>query len=158
MVIFLICILAAIIVIALYLTIHRVFLKRATMMVQKNAQDVTDAALNTSLKEMLHWNKNLNSQIVADVWGKGVLTFEYHFDYKKENINLDDFTRQKLAAKLDEYAKQHQLKMAPNASQPFIITDWWKYEGILHIDIAYLINEATVEYIEDLEKLNQNSN
>ncbi len=39
MVIFLICILAAIIVIALYLTIHRVFLKRATMMVQKNAQD-----------------------------------------------------------------------------------------------------------------------
>ena len=56
MVIFLICILAAIIVIALYLTIHRVFLKRATMMVQKNAQDVTDAALNTSLKEMLHWN------------------------------------------------------------------------------------------------------
>ena len=72
MVIFLICILAAIIVIALYLTIHRVFLKRATTMVQKNAQDVTDAALNTSLKEMLHWNKNLNSQIVADVWGKGV--------------------------------------------------------------------------------------
>lgn len=48
--------------------------------------------------------------------------------------------------------------MAPNASQPFIITDWWKYEGILHIDIAYLINEATVEYIKDLEKLNQNSN
>ena len=44
MVIFLICILAAIIVIALYLTIHRVFLKRATMMVQKNAQDVTDAS------------------------------------------------------------------------------------------------------------------
>ena len=87
-----------------------------------------------------------------------MLDFEYHFDYKKENINLDDFTRQKLAAKLDEYAKQHHLKMAPNASQPFIITDWWKYEGILHIDIAYLINEATVEYIEDLEKLNQNSN
>ncbi|KGE70145.1 hypothetical protein [Limosilactobacillus reuteri] len=158
MVIFLICILAAIIVIALYLAIHRVFLKRATMMVQKNAQDVTDAALNTSLKEMLHWNKNLNSQIVADVLGKGVLAFEYHFDYKKENINLDDFTRQKLAAELDEYAKKHHLKMAPNASQPFIITDWWKYEGILHIDIAYLINEATVEYIKDLEKLNQNSN
>lgn len=59
---------------------------------------------------MLHWNKNLNSQIVADVWGKGVLAFEYHFDYKKENINLDDFTRQKLAAELDEYAKKHHLK------------------------------------------------
>ena len=88
MVIFLICILAAIIVIALYLTIHRVFLKRATMMVQKNAQDVTDAALNTSLKEMLHWNKNLNSQIVADVWGKGVPAFEYHFDYKKKILIL----------------------------------------------------------------------
>ena len=84
-----------------------------------------------------------------------MLAFEYHFDYKKENINLDDFTRQKLATKLDEYAKKHHLKMAPNASQPFIITDWWKYEGILHIDIAYLINEATVEYIEALKKLNQ---
>ncbi len=45
------------------------------MIVQKNAQDVTDAALNTSLKEMLHWNKNLNSQIVADVWGKRCACF-----------------------------------------------------------------------------------
>lgn len=158
MVIFLICILATLIVVALYLMIHRVFLKRATMMVQKNAQDVTDAALNASLKEMLHWDKSLTSQIVADIWGKGVLAFEFQFDYKKENISLEDLTRQKLAMKLDEYAKQHHLKMAPQASQPFIITDWWKYEGVLHIDIAYLINEATVEYTEDLDKLKQNSN
>ena len=88
MVIFLICILAAIIVIALYLTIHRVFLKRATMMVQKNAQDVTDAALNTSLKEMLHWNKNLNSQIVADVWGKVCLLLNTILIIKKKILIL----------------------------------------------------------------------
>ncbi len=155
--IFIICIIAAIIVIILYLAIHRLVLNRATMMVRNNAQKVTDTALNDCLKESLHWNKSLDSQIVADVWGKGVLAFEYHFDYKKADISLDDFTKQKLAGLLDEYAKQHHLQTAPKAKQAFVITDWWTYEGILHIDIAYLVNEATVEYIDDLKRLNQNS-
>ncbi|MBC8744984.1 hypothetical protein H5W18_10450 [Lactobacillus sp. Marseille-P7033] len=155
--IFIICIIAAIIVIILYLAIHRLVLNRATMMVRNNAQKVTDTALNDCLKKSLHWNKSLDSQIVADVWGKGVLAFEYHFDYKKDDISLDDFTKQKLASLLDEYANQHHLHTAPKAKQAFVITDWWTYEGILHIDIAYLVNEATVEYIDDLKRLNQNS-
>lgn len=154
---FFICILAAVIVIILYLAIHRLLINRATMMVRNKAQEVTDFAVNDCLKSLLSWERTLSSQIVADVWGKGVLAFEYHFDYRKAGISLDDFTEEKLATRLDEYAKQHQLQIAPKATKAFVITDWWTYEGILHIDVAYLVNEATVEYIDDLKRLKHDS-
>lgn len=151
---FWICLLAIVIVAILYTVIHRLLINRATMMVRNQAQAVTDKAVNASTKALLQWDESLSSQIVADVWGKGVLAFEYHFDYRQLNIDLEKFTKDKLATQLNAYAEKQQVKTATNAPQPFIITDWWTYEGILHIDVAYLVNEATVEYIDDLKRLN----
>lgn len=155
---FWICLLAIIIVAVLYTVIHRLLINRATMMVRNQAQEVTDKAVNTAIKTLLHWDKELSSQIVADVWGKGVLAFEYHFDYRQLDIDLSKFTREKLTAELDNYGQVQEVKTAKNASKPFLITDWWTYEGILHIDVAYLMNEATVEYIADLKRLNHDKN
>lgn len=126
-------------------------------MVRNKAQEVTDFAVNDCLKDLLGWKRTLSSQIVADVWGKGVLAFEYHFDYQKAGVKLADFTEEKLATRLDEYAAQHHLQVAPKAAKAFVLTDWWTYEGILHIDVAYLVNEATVEYIDDLKRLKKGS-
>ncbi len=36
-----------------------------------------------------------------------------------------------------------------------VITDWWEYEHQLHVDVANLMNEATKEYVADLEKLDK---
>lgn len=150
---FWVCLLAVVIVAILYTVIHRLLINRATMMVRNRAQEVTDKAVNMAVNSLLGWQKELSSEIVADVWGKGVLAFEYHFDYRKLAVDLDDFTRDKLAAKLNAYAASNNLQTAKKALQPFVITDWWTYEGILHIDVAYLVNEATVEYIDDLKRL-----
>lgn len=155
--IFLMCVLAVIIVVFLYLAIHRLLINRATIMIRNKAQEVTDFAVNDSLKQLLHWQRSLSSEIVADVWGKGVLAFEYHFDYRQAQVDLTEFTEEKLSAVLDEYAQKHHLQTAPQAVKPLIITDWWTYEGILHIDVAYLVNEATVEYIADLKRLKHDS-
>lgn len=152
------CIVAAVIVILLYLAIHRLLINRATIMVRTKAQEVTDKAVNSSLTALLHWDKHLSSQIVADVWGKGVLAFEYHFDYRQAKVDLADFTQETLTAQLTAYANDHHLQTAPHAKSVFVITDWWTYEGILHIDVAYLMNEATVEYIADLKRLNHDKN
>lgn len=155
---FWICLLAVIIVAILYMVIHRLLINRATIMVRRRAQEETDKAVNAAIGDILDWQKVLSSEIVADVWGKGVLAFEYHFDYQKQQVNLDEFTADKLAKGLNAYAKRNDLQTAKNAAQPFVITDWWTYEGILHIDVAYLINEATVEYIDDLKRLNHHNN
>ena len=147
---FWVCLVAIIIVIGLYVTIHRVLINRATIMLRNRAQQTTDAAVNTSLKQLLGWNQTLSSQLVADVWGKGVLAFEYHFDGKSVNDRLN---RNQLGTALTNYADQPDLAAVRPGNPVFVVTDWWEYEGILHIDVAYLLNESTVEYVRDLKRL-----
>ena len=150
---FWICILVIAVVIILYVVIHRILINRATMMVRRNAQQVTDKAVNESLASLLGWHKTLSSEIVADVWGKGVLAFEYHFESLTEQENEGRLTREQLAQQLTDYAKKHGISAQQTKFPPFVITDWWTYEQVLHIDVAYLTNEATIEYVEDLKRL-----
>lgn len=146
---FWVCLIAVIIVVGLYVAIHRVLINRATIMLRRQAQRTTDEAVNASLQELLGWDQVLSSQLVADVWGKGVLAFEYHFD-KQQGKALN---RDRLTTALVSYAKRHDLAAIHSDQPVFVVTDWWTYEGILHIDVAYLLNESTVEYISDLKRL-----
>ena len=148
--IFWVCLIAVIIVIGLYVAIHRILINRATIMLRNRAQQVTDGAVNTGLKKILGWDKTLASQLVADVWGKGVLAFEYHFDSKDADKELD---QEQFGKALAEYVDQQNLTAIRPGKPVFVVTDWWKYEGILHIDVAYLLNESTVEYVSDLKRL-----
>lgn len=147
---FWVCLIAIIIVIGLYVAIHRILINRATIMLRNRAQQTTDAAVNASLQQLLGWDQTLSSQLVADVWGKGVLAFEYHFDSKQAN---QQFNRDELNQALTSYADQHDLTAVRSGKPVFVVTDWWQYEGILHIDVAYLLNESTVEYVSDLKRL-----
>lgn len=156
---FWVCLIAVVIALALYMAIHRILINRATLMLRRRAQDTTDEAVNTSLTHLLHWDQQLSSELVADVWGKGVLAFEYHFDYRKLKIDPDGetFNREMVRQQLVNYAEKHQLKAMKEGTPIFAVTDWWTYEGILHIDVAYLLNEATVEYVADLKKLSHHN-
>ena len=151
---FWICVVAILIVLALYVAIHRILINRATLMLRNRAQQVTDEAVNQSLQQLLGWDKQLSSQLVADVWGKGVLAFEYHFDYRQLGQRLD---QDQLSQELAAYAKHKKLSAFQSDRPVFVVTDWWEYEGILHIDVAYLLNESTVEYVSDLKRLNRHS-
>ncbi len=140
------CVLIAfVMVVIIYQLVHRAMIKRAIVIMQRQAQEATDqaveGALNGHLKES-HFP--VSSEIVADVWGKGVLAFEYVLDFqrltKEEQAWL---TRENLATAL------HQVE----AGVPLEVTDWWVYEERLHVDVAYLMNESTKEYVADLKKL-----
>lgn len=151
---FWICVVAILIVLALYVAIHRILINRATLMLRNRAQHVIDSAVNHSLQKLLGWDRQLTSELVADVWGKGVLAFEYHFDYRQLGQTLD---KNQLTSELADYAKQEGLTAFKPERPVFVVTDWWEYEGVLHIDVAYLLNESTVEYVSDLKRLNRHS-
>lgn len=124
-------------------------------MLRNRAQKTTDEAVNTVLTKVLHWDQRLSSQLVADVWGKGVLAFEYHFDYRSlKKVELDRVVFEK---QLATYAERQQLKPVDSTMPVFVVTDWWTYEGILHIDVAYLLNEVTAEYVADLKKISRHN-
>lgn len=146
--VFLICLIAVILVAGLYVWVHRILINRATIMLRRRAQQVTDQAVNHCLQADLGCDRTLQSELVADVWGKGVLAFEYHFPA----ADLAGLTKERLEQTLNDYAGSHQLPVAGNS---FVVTDWWQYEQVQHIDVAYLLNEATKEYVADLKKIDR---
>lgn len=143
-----ICLIAIVLVTILYVVVHRILINRATIMLRRRAQQTTDEVVNASLQRLLGWDKRLDSQLVADVWGKGVLAFEYHFPQE----DLGNLTRERLDQALNEYAKDHQLTIADGLTT-FVVTDWWQYEHVQHVDVAYLLNESTQEYVADLKRI-----
>ena len=85
-----------------------------------------------------------DSQIISDVWGKGVLVFEYIID-------LNQLTAQQK----EGLTKEAVAKQLIDSTVEYQITDWWTYEQDLHIEVAQLSNEATKEYVKDIEKVDR---
>ena len=117
---FMIILVSAIIVLAIYFLVHRTMINRATLMLRRQAQATTDAAMAYALKVT--------------------------------ELNAKD-----IELALNAYAKEKHLDYLPSAPKTFVVTDWWTYEQMLHVDVAYIYNEATREYVMDLHKLNQNN-
>ena len=95
--------LAVIVVILIYVAVHRLLINRATLMLKNQAQSVTDQAVNDCLTQLTGHSFSLSSEIVADVWGKGVLAFEFHFTPAQYHLTHDQFSRDDLEKKLTEY-------------------------------------------------------
>jgi hypothetical protein len=152
--------LAIIIAVLVYEVIRREITKHATLIVRNDAQRNTDQAMKEAVKSLVtHQIVRPNeidfgeSQTVADVWGKGVMAFEYvlHSDLV-EKIDLKQ-VHQVLNQGLAQYENDHQISRVPKAQEAFLVTDAWVYEQQLHIDVAYIINDATYQYIYDLKKI-----
>ena len=147
-------ILAIAIVVVIYELIHRFMIKRAIIIVQRQAQEQTDKVVAMACQQL--FGKDLltaSSKLVADVWGKGVLSFEYSLDLQQHDI-ADKLDRKSFSQAIDKVAKDQHIIGFQGASRPFLVTDWWEFEHIFHVDVTYLMNEATVEYVHDLHKLN----
>lgn len=147
-------ILAIAIVVVIYELIHRFMIKRAILIVQRQEQEQTDRVVALACQQL--FGEDLltsSSKLVADVWGKGVLSFEYSLDLQKHDIT-DKLDREMFSKAIDQAASDQQIIGFNGASQPFLVTDWWQFEHVFHVDVTYLMNEATVEYVHDLHKLN----
>ncbi|TGD17855.1 hypothetical protein [Levilactobacillus suantsaiihabitans] len=149
-----------IIALVIYIMIHRMIVQRATRMVRRNAQDETDVAVKAALQRLVNDDVlteeecHITSAVtVADVWGRGVMAFEYAMpigmDAKRRLPQLETAFNEALAS----FSADHDIK-AVVAGPAFVVSDIWLYEGQLHVDVAYLMNESTVEYLKDLKKLN----
>jgi hypothetical protein len=86
---------------------------------------------------------------VADVWGQSVVGFNYHADLKKDTDIKAIET--KVNDILFEYCKKHQLE---DEDGPLLqVSDIWINQNHLELDVVYLINQQTKNYLNDLSKL-----
>ena len=113
-------------------------------MLQNEAKQATDAMVIPILESLVGNQAPTDSQIIADVWGKGVLVFEYIID-------LNHLTPQQK----EGLTKEAVVKQLIDSAVEYQITDWWIYEQNLHIEVARLSNEATKEYVKDIKKVDR---
>ncbi|BAP85885.1 membrane protein [Paucilactobacillus hokkaidonensis JCM 18461] len=156
----LIIVLAVIVAIIIYIAIHHEITKHATLIVRKSAQGITDDAMRTCLQvladqKLLHDSEVTfsQSQTVADVWGRGVMAFEYTLLAQDIDTDQLGIVTKTLNERLSKYDQDNNIEQVSNADNAFIVTDAWLFESKLHLDIAYLMNVATYEYVRDLKRI-----
>lgn len=155
-------ILTAIVFIVIIVVIQYYIKNKELKRLQARSKKLTDDAMDKSMNEIdLEWfnqnnHKNVRDiAVVSDVWGKDVMVFEYSVEltqnqkFSSEKLNA---LKELLEKKLFNYAKQKKIQNMAN-KPPFIVSDIWQLENILHIDVAYIMNEATYKYLNDIEKL-----
>lgn len=132
--------------------------KRDLLVVQSASRhDVTLAMAKVSdalkkQKVILTGQTDTTPKLVSDIWGRGVLAFEFSFGKTDLQKNELESLRHWINEVVKKYAKDNNIQS--RFEYPvFCVTDIWLYHEELHVDVANVINEPTREYIEDLHKV-----
>lgn len=98
--------------------------------------------------------KDLFSKRIADVWGRGVLAFEYILPKQEVTKDKQAF-KLELNQRITRYCQDNDLmrKQRSKPSPLFVVTDLFDLDDEVHFDVAYLNNQTTVEYVDDLHRL-----
>ncbi len=157
-------IIALVIAIALYLIVHHAVVRRNTKKAQSEALKETTVAIKAVLQQLVAENfiastpTLLKASVIPDGWGRGVMAFEYLVlidDVSDEQLPI---LRQRLNHLLVEFCEAHQVESVVGTQESaFLVTDVWRHTKRIHLGVAYLVNEATVEYIQDLHRLEKNT-
>lgn len=146
---------------AVYNLIHYIFVTRPGRKRLALAQRIANEAVKSSISKLveqevlLPFDENdLKSEDIAEVWGRGVMAFEYHLAGETIKDSIPEF-RKSLSHSLEQYGDDHHMHAhADDADRPaFMVTDVWQLDDRVHFDVAYLVNTTTIEYVDDLKRL-----
>lgn len=126
----------------------------------RNSQTLVNDAMRTvlpSLKSKLQLSDMgiVRSSLVADVWGRGILAFEFIMPVNEQVEQ--DVVYYEISTILKSYAIGHDIDKLDDNLPAFVVSDIWyddKGEN-LHVDVAHVLNDATYSYLADLKKVNQ---
>ncbi|WP_057874265.1 hypothetical protein [Loigolactobacillus rennini] len=142
------------------LVVQRLRRNRALRLLQNASKKITDQAVQTAVSQLVQQQRlpaatltNLHSQIVADVWGRGVLVFSYALPLPTFTTAQARHLKPELTQALIAAAQKQGLTTFKTAHTVFAVSDIWLLKGQLHFDVAYLRNQATINYVQDMRKL-----
>ena len=122
--------------------------KRAMTVLLRHSQRVTDQVVTKALAQ-LNLTAPAASQAVADVWGHGVMAFSYQVP------SDEPISETTLNAALAAVADDETIASSDISYPAFVVTDLWHREHKLNFDVAFITNQATIDYVEDLSRLTE---
>ncbi|CAH0415786.1 hypothetical protein KAR50_01315 [Periweissella fabaria] len=155
--IFIITMLGLVLVSIIISVIRRHAAQTTTNQLIMSSQLPTNQAMRyaqVTLPELFDQSQPISSTLVANVWGHGVMAFEFVFDDLRMANQVTAMTE--LEVTLNQFATQNNLIGYQGLVKPFKVTDFWQAldDHKWHIDITYIVNQVTLEYTHDIEKLN----
>lgn len=148
-------ILIIVLLLAVYVKKKRV--AKAATIVRNSSETIVDNAIKYIATNLRSNGINFTGTVgnsVADVWGQSVIGFNYKADLNRKLENQDIFIKElesKINGLLQEFSIKHQLE---DQNGPLLrVSDIWIHDQVLELDIVYLINQQTKDYLKDLSKL-----
>lgn len=126
---------------------------RASQDIVNEAMRIVLPSLSDKLK--LSTQGSVRSALVADVWGRDILAFEFIMPVT-DKVSTE-IVYYELSTILKSYALGHDLDSVSDKIPALVVSDIW-YDtdaAELHVDVAHVLNDATYAYLADLKKINQ---
>lgn len=163
MVTFIIALISLILVIGIYYIIKRIRRNSALKILLRHSQKLADKTLIATLTDtnetydtVFEAGQDLISEPVQDIWGKGIMVFEYKIaiqaPQKHPEAFFDKAYMQHLESLLNTHAAENGIVASSPKYPPFILSDYWILKGYFHADIAFMTNKPTIEYVKDMRK------
>lgn len=124
------------------------------------SQDLVNEAVRIVLPSLSEKLKlaptgSVRSSLVADVWGRDILAFEFIMPVREElPINMVYY---ELSTILKSYAIGHEIDSVSAKVPALVVSDIWydTAKSELHVDVAHVLNDETYTYLADLKRVNQ---
>lgn len=147
-------IIGIIVALLIYLVLHHFFVIKPENNYQAINKNHVDADVFKMINEIneqkpkLIWFHFISSTVLTNVWGRGVMVYEYKYQIQS------DLELLKIRFILEgSLAKQtHTINQI---THKLIITDCWLNDNLLTFDVADEQNDATEEYVKDIKKIDQ---
>ncbi|WP_311407110.1 hypothetical protein [Liquorilactobacillus uvarum] len=155
---FFIWIFILVVILLFFFLSKRILRRKALKILQSENKKVADKAVAACLSHLqMEWLMEYeghieNSKLLANIWGKGVMVFEYILPVQKVSKKELKQFKKELNHSLSKYAEDNEISHFEN-NPTFLISDLWFLAPSLHIEVAYISNKQTLDYLKDIDKL-----
>lgn len=106
--------------------------------------------LNGLVNNLLEKEKNEIIEVhdLSNIWGRNIYAFEYVIS-KCQTDELNDELINKIKEAINEANQSKRF------NHEVVLTDSFVRDNQVHVDLAYLLNAATYEYVLDMRQLNK---
>ena len=129
-----------------YNLIHYFFITRPI----DKGHNQTLKILNGLVNNLLEKGKNEIIEVhdLSNIWGRNIYAFEYVIS-KCQTDELNDELINQIKEAINEANKSKRF------NHEVVLTDSFVRDNQVHVDLAYLLNAATYEYVLDMRQLNK---
>ena len=129
-----------------YNLIHYFFITRPIDKGHNQTLKISNGLVNNLLEK--EKNEIIEVHDLSNIWGRNIYAFEYVISKCQTDESNDELINQ-IKEAINEANESKRF------NHDVVLTDSFVRDNQVHVDLAYLLNAATYEYVLDMRQLNK---